>query len=50
MLRLVYCPMNQQNALALLRPRLLRFAMLRLGNRDLAEDAVHEALLAADAV
>lgn len=39
--------MNQENALALLRPRLLRFAMLRLGNRDLAEDAVQETLLAA---
>lgn len=47
MLRPVYCPMNQENALALLRPRLLRFAMLRLGNRDLAEDAVQETLLAA---
>lgn len=43
----VYRPMNQENAVALLRPQLLRFAMLRLGNRDLAEDAVQEALLAA---
>jgi len=39
--------MNQENALAQLRPQLLRFAMLRLGNRDLAEDAVQETLLAA---
>lgn len=34
--------MNQENALVLLRPQLLRFAMLRLGNRDLAEDAPRE--------
>lgn len=30
----VYCLMNQEDALALLRPQLLRFAMLRLGNRE----------------
>ncbi|MGH8631314.1 MAG: sigma-70 family RNA polymerase sigma factor [Burkholderiales bacterium] len=34
-------------ALARLRPQLLRFAMLRLRNRDQAEDAVQETLLAA---
>jgi RNA polymerase sigma-70 factor (ECF subfamily) len=33
--------------LARLRPQLLRFAMLRLRNRDHAEDAVQETLLAA---
>jgi RNA polymerase sigma-70 factor (ECF subfamily) len=33
--------------LARLRPQLLSFAMLRLRNRDLAEDAVQETLLAA---
>lgn len=39
--------MDQEHALALMRPELLRYAMLRLRNRDQAEDAVQEALLAA---
>lgn len=34
--------MNQENAPALLRPQLLRSAVLRLANRDLAEDAVRD--------
>jgi RNA polymerase sigma-70 factor (ECF subfamily) len=41
--------MNPANAeeLGRLRPRLVRYAIRRLGNRERAEDAVQEALLAA---
>lgn len=39
--------MNHAQELVCLRPKLLRFAMLRLQNREQAEDAVQETLLAA---
>lgn len=38
---------NRREELARLRPRLMSYAMLRLRNRDLAEDAVQETLVAA---
>lgn len=47
--RLVSCGMDhaRRNDLARLRPQLLGFAMRRLRNRELAEDAVQETLVAA---
>jgi RNA polymerase sigma-70 factor (ECF subfamily) len=39
--------MSSIQELGRFRPQLMRFAMLRLKNRDLAEDAVQETLLAA---
>lgn len=38
---------NRREELARLRPRLMSYAMLRLRNRELAEDAVQETLVAA---